>query len=168
MYWIKQPLPGLTTSTEQHYHNNQIMESFVTLPAVAGISLGRMLELPWWSGGQNTGHKVQADINSSSVIARRYNKENKTETLQRRAMTGSEPTMTLEDPCLESKRSCDAHSLMSDSNDSSFSSCSVSWQFKHPLSLYHSCNSVGAGPSSALQQQTVLITEGEHSKCEQI
>lgn len=30
-------------------------------------------------------------------------------------------------------------------------------------------NSVAAGPSGALQQQqTVLITEGEHSKCEQI
>lgn len=84
-------------------------------------------------------------------------------------MKGSDQMLTLEDPCLESKRNCDPHILIRDSNDSSLSSFTVSSLLVDSLKcLYHSCNSVDSSPSSALQQQTVLITEGEHTKCEQI
>lgn len=88
----------------------------------------------------------------------------KKETLQGRVMKGCELMMTLGDPCLKSQR----NTLINDCDDSTLRSSSVSWQFKHPVSLYHSCKSVDVGPGGALQQQTVLITEGECSKCEQI
>lgn len=121
----------------------QIMESFATLPEVSGVSLGMMLALPWWSGEQNAAREAHTHIYSSLAGMKHRFIEKKTEILQRR---GSGPTTTSEDPCLESKRSCDAHSLISDSNDSSFGGSSVS--LNTPLSLCHSCKSASAGPSS--------------------
>lgn len=85
------------------FHRKLLKQQSVgTLPEMIGLFWGEMSPVLWWSEGQSTvlfNQERYINKSPSTFISR-----TRTRGLQWRAMKSSELTMTLEHPCLESKK----------------------------------------------------------------